>query len=103
MRQSLLQEGGHLQVAVDHAPRVVDKTAGPGWGTRRLSVGLAVRIQVDLAAFVPEPGDLITLHNVREAKIETNLAVVGFGVLQYCCGKRRVLLVEDTEVGAGFL
>src|SRR6266567_9116157 len=102
MRQGLLQEGRHLQVAVDRAPRVVDKTAGPGWGARRLSVGLAVQIQVDLTAFVPEPGDLITLHNVREAKIETNLVVIGFGVLEYCYGKRRVLLVEDAEVGAGF-
>ena len=89
-------------MAVDHTPRVVDKTAGPGWGPRRLSVGLAVRIQVDLTAFVPEPGDLITMHHVREAKIETNLIVVGFGVLKDCCSKCRVLLVEDAEVGASF-
>jgi methyl coenzyme M reductase subunit C-like uncharacterized protein (methanogenesis marker protein 7) len=42
------------------------------------------------------------MHHVRETKIETNLAIVGFGVLEDCCSKCRVLLVEDTEVGAGF-
>src|SRR5215475_16001771 len=102
MRQGLLQEGEHLQMAVDHALRVVDKTAGPGRGTRRLAVGLAIRIQVDLTAFVPEPGNLITVYNVREAKIKTNLVVVGFGVFEHCRSKGRVLLVEDAEVGAGF-
>jgi hypothetical protein len=39
---------------------------------------------------------------MREAKIETNLVVVDFGVLEHCCGKCRVLLIEDAEVGAGF-
>ena len=42
------------------------------------------------------------MHNVRETKIETNLAIVDFGVLEHCCGKRRVLLVEDAEVRASF-
>ena len=102
MRQGLLQEGRHLQVAIDHAPRVVDKAAGPGWCACRLLVGLAVQIQVDLTALVPEPGDLVTLHHVREAKIETNLVVVDFAVLEHCCGKRGVLLIEDAEVGTGF-
>ena len=83
MRQGLFQEGRHLQMAVDHAPRVVDKTAGPGWCARRLTIGLAVWIQVDLTAFIPEPGDLVTMHHVCEAKIETNLTVVGFGVLEF--------------------
>jgi hypothetical protein len=42
------------------------------------------------------------MHHVREAKIETNLIVISFGVLEHGCGKRRALLVENAEVGAGF-
>ena len=42
------------------------------------------------------------MHNVREAKIEPNLRVVDFSVLEHCCGKRGILLVEDAKVGTGF-
>jgi hypothetical protein len=88
-------------VAVDYAPLIVDKAAGPERCTRCLPVGLAVKIQIDLTAFVPEPGDLVTLHHVREAQIETNLAVIGFSVLEDCRSKRGVVLVEDAKVRAG--
>ena len=42
------------------------------------------------------------MHHVRQAKIETDLVVVDFGIPEDCGGECRVLLIEDAEVGAGF-
>jgi hypothetical protein len=38
---------------------------------------------------------MITLHNVRQAKIETDLVVVGFGIPEDCGGEGRVLLMNS--------